>query len=183
MVEHLAESFDVIVVQAGYHGRAPTFERELKEFVDAARHTGARVVLLTLKESLRYPAAGTQGTRSVYTTFNEMIRRMHAAGALGDITIADWNLFSYSHPEWFRADGIHTNIAGTVALGWFISMTVATMFDNPCPFDGTYPCVVPLVADPGADYLAMFGVQYTDMQCYEDGTRRRRVCETDRRMK
>ena len=182
VVQRLTEPFDVIVVQAGYHGRAPTFHDEMKAFVDAANATGARVVILTLKESLRFPALGTNGTKSMYTRFNEIIREMQAAGELGDAIVADWNLFSYPHPEWFRPDGIHTTITGALALGWFISMMIAATVDNPCPYDGSYPCVVPHTADPNMDLLTMFGVAYTDIHCYEDVQRRVRRCEPDRRM-
>lgn len=182
VVLHLQEHFDVIVLQAGYHGKPGSFRDELKKFADVVARTGSKLVILSLKESLRYPEAGSKGTRSVYTTLNAQLRDMVAAGELGDATIADWNLFSYSHPEWFRPDGIHTNLAGTAGLGWFISMTIAAMYDNPCPFEAVYPCVVPPVADPAFDPLAMFGLVNTDMHCYEDGPRRKRVCEPDRRM-
>ena len=139
-------------------------------------------MILSLKESLRYPERGSHGTRSVYTTLNEQLRQMQADGELGDAVIADWNLFSYTHPEWFRPDGIHTKLAGTLALGWFISMTLAALYDNPCPFVAEYPCVVPQLADPDFDTLAMFNVVDTNIHCYEDGPRRKRVCELDRRM-
>ena len=61
-------------------------------------------------------------------------------------------------------------------------MTIAALYDNPCPFVAEYPCIVPQVADPGFDPLAMFGLVDTNIHCYEDGARRRRVCEPDRRI-
>lgn len=182
VVKRLAVHYDVIVVQAGYHGATAAFDDELRDLVAAVNATGSRLMLLTLKESLRFPVQGSNGQRSIYTGFNEIISRMQASGELGNAIVADWNLFSYTHPEWFRPDGIHTTITGALGLGWFISTSLAAAYGNPCPYDGEYPCVVPPVADPAFDTLAMFGVAYTDMQCYEDGRQRKRVCEADRRM-
>ena len=134
-------------------------------------------MIFTFKETLRFRAPGSNGTRSIYSNFNDAVRELAAEGALGDATIVDWNLFSYDQEAWFRSDGMHTTISGTIVLGWLISETIAALFDNPCPFDDTYPCVVPELADPTVDWLARYNVEYTDVHCYEDGPRRRRICE------
>ena len=174
--------YDVLVVMVGYHSRPGSFEKELVAVGEALAATGLPVIFVNYKESMTFPEAGSKGTRSVYTGFNETLARLVAEGRMGDTRIADWNRFTNAHPEWFRPDGIHTTIVGAVALGWFLSMTIAGMFDNPCPFDGEYPCVVPDMDDGSIDYLARFGVEYTDTHCYEDREERRRKCREDRRI-
>ena len=174
--------YDVLVVMVGYHSRPGSFEKELVAVGEALAATGLPVIFVNYKESMTFPEAGSNGTRSVYTGFNETLARLVSEGRMGDTRIADWNRFTNAHPEWFRPDGIHTTIVGAVALGWFLSMTIADMFDNPCPFDGEYPCVVPDMDDGSIDYLARFGVEYTDTHCYEDREERRRKCRVDRRI-
>jgi len=174
--------YDVLVVMVGYHSRPASVEKELIEAGNALAATGLPVIFVNFKESMTFPEAGSKGTRSVYTGFNEILARLVADGRMGNTQIADWNRFSYQHPEWFRPDGIHSTIVGTVALGWFLSMTIAAKFDNPCPFDGEYPCVVPDMDDGSIDYLTRFGVEYTDIHCYQDHEDRRRNCRVDRRI-
>ncbi len=176
------DRYDVIVVMVGYHSRPGSFEKELAAVGEKLATTGKPVVFVNYKESMTFPEAGSKGTRSVYTGFNETLARLVAEGRMGDVRIADWNRFTNLHPEWFRPDGIHTTIVGAVALGWFLSMTLAEMFDNPCPFDGEYPCVTPAMDDGTIDYLGRFGVEYTDTHCYEDRKERRRKCREDRRI-
>lgn len=174
--------YDVLVVMVGYHSRPDSFEKELTEVGNALAATGLPVIFVNYKESMTFPESGSQGKRSVYTGFNETLARFVAEGRMGNTQIADWNRFSYQHPEWFRPDGIHSTVVGTVALGWFLSMTIAAKFDNPCPFDGGYPCVVPEMDDGSIDYLTRFGVEYTDIHCYQDREERRRNCRVDRRI-
>lgn len=175
-------AYDVIVVMVGYHSRPGSFEKELVAVGEKLAATGKPVVFVNYKESMTFPEAGSKGTRSVYTGFNETLARLVADGRMGDTRVADWNRFTNLHPEWFRPDGIHTTIVGAVALGWFLSTTIAEIFDNPCPFDGEYPCVTPAMDDGTIDYLGRFGVEYTDTHCYEDREERRRKCREDRRI-
>ena len=174
--------YDVLVVMVGYHSRPASVEKELVEVGNALAATGLPVIFVNFKESMTFPESGSQGTRSVYTGFNETLARLVTEGRMGDTQIADWNRFSYQHPEWFRPDGIHSTIVGALGLGWFLSMTIAATFDNPCPFDGSYPCVVPEMDDGTMDYLTQFGVEYTDIHCYQDREERRQNCRVDRRI-
>ena len=178
--EGFAAPVDVVVLVGGYHADVGTIRDELRWFAAAVAAKNARLVILTFKESLAYPAPNSEGTRSIFTDFNETVRAIAAEGVLGNVTIADWNLFSQEGSAWFRSDAMHPNLAGTLALGWFISATLASMYNNPCPVWGTYPCVVPPI-HPNIDWLNVFGVPYTDIHCYEDGAARVRVCEPDRR--
>lgn len=174
--------YDVLVVMAGYHSRPASVEKELIEVGKALAATGLPVIFINFKESMTFPESGSQGKRSVFTGFNEALAKLVSEGRMGDTQIADWNRFSYQHPEWFRPDGIHSTIVGALALGWFISMTIAAKFDNPCPFDGAYPCVVPEMDDGSIDYLTRFGVEYTDIHCYQDAEDRHQNCRVDRRI-
>jgi len=149
--------------------------------VEIANQTGAKLVILTFKESLRFPAPGSHGERSVYTDFNEVLEQMPPRASWATRRSPTGTVLLLAAVV-VPTDGIHTNLVGTLALGWFLSMTIAALVDNPCPFDNSYPCTVPAIDDGSIDWLQMFGVENTDIQCYEDGPGRKRVCELDRRM-
>lgn len=172
---------DLVILMAGYHGYPSTIAAELRSVADAVRDRGARLVVVSFKESLRFPEPGSKGQRSVFSVFNERLRELVAEEAYAGVGIADWNRFSYSAPEWFRPDGIHLNLEGTVALGWYLSHVVAASTDNPCPFASVHPCPVPEEVDTSVDWLERFGVTATEAHCYEDGKERRRTCGLDRR--
>lgn len=124
VLNNMTQSFDVIVLLGGYHANTDTIHDEIAAFVEVASTMAAKVVIVNYKESLAYPAPGSDGTRSMYTDFNETLRTMEAEAALGNATIADWNLFSKEGSTWFRSDAMHPNIVGTLAMGWFISATL-----------------------------------------------------------
>ncbi|MEQ1874209.1 MAG: acyltransferase family protein [Ilumatobacteraceae bacterium] len=177
VVEDFAGPLGVVVLVGGYHSSKYSLRAELQEFAASVSAKRAKLVILTFKETLKYRAPGSGGTRSIYSDFNDIVREMAAAGELGDVTVADWNLFSYEQEGWFRRDGMHLSIIGTLAMGWMISASIAALFDNPCPFDGTYPCVVPAIADPTIDWLTRYNAVFTEGHCYEDGPRRVRDCD------
>jgi hypothetical protein len=177
VVNDFASPVGVIVLVGGYHSSKYSLRAELQEFAAAVSAKRAKLLILTFKETLKYRAPGSGGSRSIYSDFNDIVREMAAAGELGDVTVADWNLFSYEQEGWFRRDGMHLSIIGTLAMGWMISASIAELFDNPCPFDATYPCVVPAIADPTIDWLTRYNVTFTEGHCYEDGPRRVRDCD------
>lgn len=180
VVANMTQTFDVIVLLGGYHASTDSLRGEIGAFVEAASAKATKVVIVNYRESLAYPSP-YDATRSTFADFNDTLRAMQAEGALGKATIADWNSFTLQGASWFRPDAMHPNIAGTLAMGWFISATLASMYNNPCPVFGTYPCVVP-TTQPDIDWLTVYGLPYTDMHCYEDGPNRKQVCERDRRM-
>lgn len=179
VLTNMTQTFDVIVLVGGYHASTDSLRGEMAAFIEVASAKADKVVIVNYRESLKYPTPSDK-SRSTFADFNETLRAMQAEGALGDATIADWNMFTLEGAGWFRDDAMHPNLAGTLALGWFISATLASIYDNPCPVMGTYPCVVPAV-QPNIDWLTVFGVPYTDMHCYQDGPDRVPVCEPDRR--
>ncbi|MEQ1873530.1 MAG: hypothetical protein ABL953_07370 [Ilumatobacteraceae bacterium] len=176
------ESFDVIVLLGGYHASQNGFRGEIEDFIKVASKMATKVVIINYKESLHYPSPGSNGTKSLFADFNEDLRAMEAEGALGGAIVADWNMFTQDDPTWFRADKMHPNVIGTLAMGWFVSATIAELYNNPCPVTGNHPCVVPDARNPITDWLTMYGMEYTDQHCYEDGSARERVCEEDRIM-
>lgn len=182
VLENYDKPVDVVVVMAGYHSWTAEFGGEVRELADMARYRGAKVVMLSLKESLVFPAPGSRGKRSVYSDFNEELRKIVKSGDYPQLTLANWNLFSYSSPDWFERDGIHLKLEGTLALGWYVSRVVANVVGNPCPEDGSYPCSIPTMADPEIDWMKKYDVRDTNRHCYEDGKNRTLTCTTNRRI-
>lgn len=188
VLDALTESgdrFDTVVLMGGYHAYEDSIVDEFRSFVKAARRHGvSRIILLDWRESLAFPLAGSRGKTSVYTRFNELIRGELASGDYADVTLLPWHAFTASHPEWFRSDGIHTNLAGTLVLGEFISDALAALEQRPCAgktssSSAAAVCVLPPVA-PSRDVLAEYGVSDTDRHCYELGSSRKPSCRRDK---
>ena len=118
----------------------------------------------------------------MYSDFNKQLREIAESGEYPQLTIANWNLFSYSSPDWFENDGIHLKLEGTLALGWYLSRVVANVVDNPCPDDGAYPCSIPAIADSEINWMEKYDVRDTNRHCYEDGRSRTLTCTTNRRI-
>lgn len=173
-----SQKFDVVVIVAGYHSRESQFEEEVNSILDEVRSTDAKVVFLSLKETLEFPAPGSRGKKSMYVAFNRRLAGIIEKRSDPGILLADWNYFSRGNREWFRSDNMHTGLAGTLALGWFLSDAVATVMNRPCPFDGRFPCSVPDSPEPATDWFAMFNVKDTKTRCFEMGAERTRVCKT-----
>ena len=177
-LEKYTEQFDVIVLMAGYHSRDFELREELATFARAAQIRKSKLVILTFKESLFFPARGSQGDRSMYADYNVMLKQTIVKNSeFADVIIADWNYFAGTQESWFRSDGIHTTLEGTLGLGWYISHVVAAATDNPCPYTDTYPCVVPEAAPTGIKWFREFKVKDTKRRCFEFGETRERRCQ------
>ena len=181
VLKNTTEKFDAVVLMAGYDSSAKRIGNEYKDLIAVVRAKNLKMIVLTYKESLNFPAPGSRGKRSVYAEFNAVVRDVVARDRQ-HFVLADWNAYSAGQKSWFRPDGIHLNIDGTLALGAFISTAVAENTDNPCPFAAVYPCSYANNVPQKTDFLARFKVAYTEMHCYEDGNSRRKVCTTDRRI-
>jgi len=169
---------DYIVFMVGYDSSVKRFDDELQSFIREAKAKGVKVIFLDFKESLKFPAPGSKGKRSIYAEFNEILREVVVKNQTNDLFLVEWNLFSSGRSNWFRRDGIHLSLEGAVALGWLISHAVANVADNKCPFTDTYPCTIPTALDQGYDLMKIFDVTFTKTKCYEDGLNRERVCTT-----
>jgi hypothetical protein len=181
VLENTTEAFDAVVLMAGYDSSAKRIGDEYKDLIDVVRAKNLKMIVLTYKESLYFPASGSRGKRSVYAEFNAVVRDV-VAREPQHFVLADWNAYSAGQKSWFRPDGIHLNIDGTLALGAFISTAVAENTGNPCPFASAYPCSYANNLPQASDFLAEFNVADTEMHCYEDGDSRKKTCTTDRRI-
>ena len=181
VLKNTTETFDAVVLMAGYDSSAKRIGDEYKELIAVVRAKNLKMIILTYKESLYFPASGSRGKRSVYAEFNAVVRDAVARDPQ-HFALADWNAYSTGQKSWFRPDGIHLNIDGTLALGAFISTAVAENSGNPCPFASVYPCSYANNLPQATDFLTEFNVADTEMHCYEDGDSRKKVCTTDRRI-
>jgi hypothetical protein len=181
VLKNSTETFDAVVLMAGYDSSAKRIGDEYKDLIDVVRAKNLKMIVITYKESLYFPAPGSRGKRSVYAEFNAVVRDIVARDPQ-HFALADWNAYSAGQKSWFRPDGIHLNIDGTLALGAFISTAVAENTNNPCPFASVYPCSYANNLPQATDFLTEFNVADTEMHCYEDGDSRRKVCTTDRRI-
>lgn len=156
------DHYDTIMVMAGYHSTPESIGKEFDDLVASVRtHGAARLVFMTLRESLAFPAAGSQGKLSVYRGFNETIRTRLSTVSSPEAILLDWN--GFAAPEWFRSDGVHTNLTGTLGLGQYFSDSFAALEGRPCPRGiALTPCQVPTSADTSIDLLARYGVTKTD---------------------
>ena len=171
----------LIVLMAGYDSSAKKIADEYTKLFEVIRNKKTPVVVLTYKESLYFPAPGSRGKKSLYAEFNAALREAVASDTSGLVSIAEWNAYSAGQASWFKSDGIHLTLKGALALGAFISTSVATATDNPCPYVSGYPCVQMNNLKQSTDFITRFNVKDTKIQCYEDGESRKKTCTTDRR--
>jgi len=172
---------DVVVLMAGSHSQSSTIESELHSVQRLVTARGAQLVVFTLRNLLRGGTVTSSGV-TPFERINVMIKRLTRPPKSEFTHIADWKEFSDGHSNWFRHDGIHLNIRGVVALGWYISSVVAHVVQAPCTTYETDICPMPTSANSRGDWLNRFRVKYTEIHCYEDGAMRRKICERDRRM-
>jgi peptidoglycan/LPS O-acetylase OafA/YrhL len=181
VLEGFSQPIDVIVLMAGYDSSPSKIADEFTKLFSVIRAKNVPVVFLTYKESLKFPAPGSRGKKSVYAEFNTALREAVAADTSGLVSIAEWNAYSAGQSSWFKSDGIHLTLKGALALGAFISTSVATATDNPCPYANAYPCAPMNNLKQSTDFITRFNVKDTNLQCYEDGESRKKTCTTDRR--
>ena len=172
---------NLIVLMAGYDSSAKKIADEYSKLFEVIRNKKTPVVVLTYKESLYFPAPGSRGKKSLYAEFNAALREAVARDTSGLVSIAEWNAYSAGQASWFKSDGIHLTLKGALALGAFISTSVATATDNPCPHVSAYPCAQMNNLKQSTDFITRFNVKDTKIQCYEDGESRKKTCTTDRR--
>jgi hypothetical protein len=172
---------DLIVLMAGYDSSAKKIADENSKLFEVIRIKKTPVVVLTYKESLNFPAPGSRGKKSLYGEFNSALREAVANDRSGLVSIAEWNAYSAGQSSWFKSDGIHLTVKGALALGAFISTSVATATDNPCPYANAYPCAPMNNLKQSTDFIARFNAKETKIQCYEDGESRKKTCTSDRR--
>lgn len=180
VVEAVKGRLDVVVLMAGTHHNPATVESDLRSLRRIVAKKRAKLVVLTLRD-LNRTTATIDGV-TLIERVNGMIERMFDTPRYENTYIANWKAFSRGHDDWFRSDGIHLTVRGTLALGWFISNFVAHIAEVPCASFEREICPKPRWKDSRVDWLRRYRVQYSDIHCYEDGGMRRKVCERDRRL-
>jgi peptidoglycan/LPS O-acetylase OafA/YrhL len=177
------QRFQTAVVMGGYHSTPSSIGEEFVMIVDALRANGTtRILFLEFRESLAYPAAGSRGKKSVYTLFNKTVRSILSSGSYPDVILLPWNTYSATQSHWFRTDGIHVNLEGALALGAYLSDTLAYIEEKPCLLIETAePCNHPTFPTK-VDYFERYSVTPSDIHCYQYGASRRETCEPDKGM-
>lgn len=181
VVQDSDQSVDYFVLMAGYDSSLRTLKEDYQKLFAVVEAKGIPLIALTFKESLKFPAPGSRGKRSIYSDFNEVLREQVSANNTGLVTMAEWNAYSAGQESWFTTDGIHLTLEGTLALGGFVSTLVAIAADNPCPYVSANPCTTKNHLIPSTDFLQRFAVKDTNIHCYEDGKSRKKNCTVDRR--
>lgn len=180
VVQSVKGKLDVVVLMAGTHHNPATVESDLRSFRRIVAKKGAKLVVLNLRD-LNRSTASIDGF-TLIERVNGMIETMFETPRYENTYIANWKAFSRGHDDWFRSDGIHLTVRGTLALGWFISNFVAHVAEVPCASSEREICPKPRWKDSHVNWLRRYRVEYTEIHCYEDGGMRRKVCERDRRL-
>lgn len=171
--------YDTIVVMGGYHSTESSISKEFDGLVDSVRRHGAdQLVMLNFRESLAFPATGSKGRESVYGRFNDIIDARLATGKYPEVKVLDWNSFSATSKDWFRSDGIHVNLGGSLGLGVYISESLATLAGLPC--GAQTACAGPAAPLTAQKLLERFAMSNTNTHCYELGSKRTVSCRRDK---
>jgi hypothetical protein len=182
VIKYAPRTFDVVVLMAGTHSYYRTIAEEFRKVKKLAARKGFTLVVLTLRDP--HPSKKRVSTMDMRTiaSINAMIKTTFGRPKSDETYVADWNSFSAGRGNWFRRDGIHLNLRGVLALGWYLSNVVARVSGEPCPGVGSGTCTMPTRKDALRDWVRNYGVPYTEEHCYQDGYKRKKVCQRDRRM-
>lgn len=183
VIQRAERSTDVVVLMAGTHSYYRTINDEFRRVKRLAAKRGMKLVVLTLRDPKQHKkkSVSKNGMRGI-PAINSMVKANFGHPKSNETYVADWDGFSEGRGDWFRRDGIHLNLRGVLALGWYISNVVAHVTGEPCPGRGEGTCTMPTRKDSLRDWVRNYDVPYTEQHCYEDGTKRKKVCERDRRM-
>ncbi|MGZ8687107.1 MAG: putative Ig domain-containing protein [Gaiellaceae bacterium] len=101
-----------VIVAVGYNDFEQAYAGNIEDALAAMRNLGVkRVVWMTLRAE-----------RQSYLAMNDMIKA--AAARHPEMTVADWNLYSRSHPDWFQPDGLHLGWQGARAMATLLRTTL-----------------------------------------------------------
>lgn len=139
-----------VVVALGYNDFEDTFAASVETALEALGQAGVvHVLWLTLRAE-----------RQSYLRMNETIRA--AAARHPTLTVVDWNLYSRSHPDWFRPDGLHLTDVGAIAMATLVhrsleELGLVTAPAKPAPSIATKALPTARVGRPYAARLAASG--------------------------
>ena len=105
LVETLGKALgSTVIVSVGYNDYQDLYAANIEDALAALRAAGVqRVIWVALR-----------ATRTSYMAMNDTIDA--AARRHPEMTVADWNLYSRSHPDWFWEDGLHLKGEGSRAM-------------------------------------------------------------------
>lgn len=89
------------------------------------------VIWLTFPLNVPYVLPSGFPARTLYTNHNGSL--YYNSLNHPTMRLADWNVYSRGHPDWFGRDGIHLTGAGAVALAWFIKAQLDLYVVPPAP--------------------------------------------------
>ena len=174
--------FDAVVLMAGTHNDGKSIEAEFKQVHKLTARMGTKLIVLTLRDFNSKATSVSKKGMTTIASINQMLVRLADSDTAGNMVIADWKAFTRGRENWFRKDGVHLNLRGVVGLEWYISQVVAHTLERPCSPMETEVCRMPIPTESLRDWVRYFDIKYTDVHCYEDGRKRTKVCERDRRM-
>jgi hypothetical protein len=132
-----------VLVEVGYNDDLSTFSQDVDGAVQAMLRNGVRNILWA-----NFPASNDH-----WVNLDHALEQV--ASHYGQLTIVDWNTFSYGHGAWFQNDGIHLLYPGALAMAGLFNQAVVQALTPPKP-PRPLPKPLPaaLVGRPYAAHLA-----------------------------
>jgi hypothetical protein len=132
LVQSLGDALgSTVVVAVGYNDFEDAYAGNIEDTLTAlgAAHV-TRVIWVTLRAE-----------RHSYLNMNDDIQA--AAAKHPEMTVADWNVYSRSHADWFQPDGLHLTAVGSIA---FATLLHDTLVDLGIPLPPPSPARVTIVS-------------------------------------
>jgi hypothetical protein len=144
-----------VIVAVGYNDFEDAYAGNIEDTLDALRAAHVtRVIWPTLRAE-----------RHSYLNMNDDIRA--AAAMHPEVTVADWNMYSRSHPDWFQPDGLHLTSDGSVALSTLLHDALVDL-GIPLPPSASPPARITIVSS--ALRAGRVGRTYTATLVAQGGT-------------
>ncbi len=176
------KDYDMLLILGGYHSTTKDIKQEFLDVISAAKTRGfTNILWVNYRESLKFPLTGSNGTKSAYSTMNNLISKTIDEQNISGVTTLDWGSYSKPFPEWFISDDLHTTLNGTFELNRFISVNVRANSTRICAIPGK--CAALTVVPAGTNLLDFYGVKDSDTHCYLYGKTLARKCERDKALK
>ena len=176
------KDYDMLLILGGYHSTTKDIKQEFLDVISAAKTQGfTNILWVNYRESLEFPLTGSNGTKSAYSTMNNLISKTITEQKISGVTILDWSSYSKPFPEWFIRDDLHTTLNGTFELNRFISISVRANSKQICATPRKCGALTGVPA--GIKLLDFYGVKDSDRHCYLYGKTRTLKCERDKALK
>jgi hypothetical protein len=178
--------YHTLIVATGYNDWAANFALAFDKIVNEARRLGIlRIVWMTYRVDISYVSPNGAGNDGTFRSNNLLLAQKLATGQYPDVSVADFNSYTRTVPEWFVADGLHYRQLGAWGVADYLTRKMAFLDRRACPFPVTPgavaadPCPDPDVTGVQADIAALFPVSDVNLLCYEVGEDRHVECAPD----